>query len=515
MRDQGLDLREYLNVALRRWWLLILGPLLAAAVVLSMEALDSNSPPPPPMYQATITLLAEGNRRVESYDELVMTRAVLARSIEANDLPLSVENLRSMVVPVSDPKSRFFRITVINANDALAERTADAVAKSMIEWVDIQRSSQLTLLEQDLARRGEFLKSLDSPEAAQELTRALTANLNSQLVIIDPAEVTQLAVSSTGPNTLRNLALAIFLGGAISVGSVVAVEYFQNPLRSPQQMGQRFGLNHLGSIPRWRGARAKTAQLAQSGSSDPLLIEAMNLTATNLEFGATSQNARTLLITSPDSGEGRSTLTAHIGVALASGWQEVILIDADLRRPALHQFFNLDNRRGLSTFLSDPGAEIDQVLQPTDFPRLKVVTAGPAPANPVELLKSPKMNRVLQELKDAGALVLVDAPPVAIASDGLILASLVDGVVIVADGQHGRMGAMELALGNLQNVNAAILGFVWNRVSLRPFPRSSRGRRYYQSGASRQSAAVEQPAAAAETGSEEDQSSEYPAVHRG
>jgi capsular exopolysaccharide synthesis family protein len=480
MKDQGLDLREYLNVALKRWWLLILGPLLAGTMILTMSVLNTDTPASPPIYEATTTLLIEGKRGINSYEELAMTRAVLDQAIAVGDLPLTVATLRSMTLAVLDEKTQFFRITVISSDPALAALAADGVADSLIQQVDRQRGSQLASVQQELARQADFLRELNSPEAVQEITRSLTSNVNSRLAIIDRAESSQLAVTPASANTARNLALAIFLGGVISLGLTLAVEYLQNPLRSPGQVARRFNLNHLGSVPRWSGARRKTALLVQREGQDPYLSEAINMTATRLEFVAGSRQARTLLVASPDAGEGRSTLAANLAVALASGWQEVVLIDADLRRPALHQFFNLDNRRGLSTLLSEAGAPIMAELQSTDFPRLRVLTAGPTSPNPLELLKSPQMARVFQELKESGVLALVDVPPLAVASDGLIVASLVEGIVLVADAQRGRVGALESALEYLQSVATPILGFVWNRVPNRPFGPKSRERSYHQ-----------------------------------
>ena len=157
--------------------------------------------------------------------------------------------------------------------------------------------------------------------------------------------------------------------------------------------------------------------------------EAYRSLRTNLEFSSLDHPIHTLLVTSAAPDEGKSTTLANLGVISAQAGKRVILLDCDLRRPRLHEFFGLGNNAGVTTAMLDPAATLP--LQATSVPNLRVMTSGPLPPNPADLLASERMNSLLTQAMADADLVLLDAPPVITVTDAALLAAKVDGVLLV------------------------------------------------------------------------------------
>jgi hypothetical protein len=220
------------------------------------------------------------------------------------------------------------------------------------------------------------------PLVAAEAVEALRSMARSPTVAA-PAEVLQEAGAATGASALRNILLGVVFGGVLSVAVVASLEYWQNPVRSPDKLERRFGLAQLGTIPQRQKGRKLTHPLTITSNSNSAFSEAVRQAATSVEFTALPRGIKMLAVTSPSSDDG-SSLIANLGVALATGWRDVILVDADLRRPSLHRYFDLDNSAGLSSFLSDPNVSIADLVQETSHQRLKVITSCPVLPNPVD-----------------------------------------------------------------------------------------------------------------------------------
>ena len=192
--------------------------------------------------------------------------------------------------------------------------------------------------------------------------------------------------------------------------------------------------------------------------------EAYRTLRTNLEFSSLDQPLRTLVVTSAAPEEGKSTTLANLAVAEALAGKRVILVDADLRRPSQHQWFGLKNAAGLTTALLDEGARREPPLQDTRVQGLRVLTAGPLPPNPSELLASPAMAEVIARLGQMADLVLFDAPPVVAVTDAAVLSAQVDGVLLVVQAGRTKREHIERAQTLLEKVRARVIGAVLNDV---------------------------------------------------
>lgn len=196
------------------------------------------------------------------------------------------------------------------------------------------------------------------------------------------------------------------------------------------------------------------------------ISEAYRTLRTNLQFVSLDKPLRTLLITSPGPEEGKSTLLANLAVAIAQGEKRAIMVDCDLRRPSLHKLFGLDHQRGLTTMMLDDKAMNDPPLQETGVPGLQLLASGPLPPSPPDLLGSQRMDRVLAALKERADIVLLDAPPVIAVSDAAILATKVDGVLLVVSSGQTRRDSVQAAKTRLEKVNARLIGAVLMNVPL-------------------------------------------------
>ncbi|TYP52418.1 capsular exopolysaccharide synthesis family protein [Thermosediminibacter litoriperuensis] len=199
--------------------------------------------------------------------------------------------------------------------------------------------------------------------------------------------------------------------------------------------------------------------------TDPksIVSEAFRVLRTNLHFSGIDRPLRKVMITSSIPGEGKSTIVSNLAVCIANTGSKVLLVDADLRRPQIYKFFLLENYKGLSNLLAED-LPLDTVVNTTKVENLHVITSGPVPPNPAEVLGSAKMKKFLDEVASVYDMVLIDAPPVNSVADASILSALVDGVILVVEESSTEREAAIAAKQQLEKVNARILGVVLNKV---------------------------------------------------
>ncbi len=264
--------------------------------------------------------------------------------------------------------------------------------------------------------------------------------------VIDQARVPQKPLT---PKTWKMLAAAV--AGSLLFGLVlcVVVDYFDSALRSEHDVETCLGCSVLGLVP-----RAK--DLEQSSTA---VHRAYSDLKTGLDFFSQEHVLRSLLITSAVAGEGKTTSVAHLGKRFAHGGRRVLLIDADLGRPDLHRRFALEPETGLSSYFLDQ-LPVDQILFDSGTPGLKLLPAGLIPPNPAELLGSPAMAELIEELKGRFDLVILDSPPCSLGLEVAALASRVDGVLFVVKAHSTPRTVARRALRKLEQFQARLLGVV-------------------------------------------------------
>jgi capsular exopolysaccharide synthesis family protein len=304
------------------------------------------------------------------------------------------------------------------------------------------------------------------------------------VLIVENAEAPKVPVK---PRKAFNLIIGLLTGLLGGIGTAFFLEKFDNKLKNPEEVETRFAISVLGIIP----------VLSQTGKTiekivlnEPASAQAENYKAirTSLLLSSAENPPKRILITSPNSEEGKTTTAINLAIAIAQSGQKVLLIDADMRKPRLHKVFGLDNARGLSTFLA--GAFDANVIQKGPVQNLGFIPCGPIPPNPSELLGSVRMRAMLMELSgepDNGPaklfltastrfdIIIIDSPPVLAVTDTLILSTLVNGTVLVGSAEKTTYEDMKKSLKSLASVNARVIGGVINAVDLK-----KDGYHYYQ-----------------------------------
>lgn len=190
--------------------------------------------------------------------------------------------------------------------------------------------------------------------------------------------------------------------------------------------------------------------------------EAYRTLRTSLLYALVDTPPKVVVVTSPGSREGKSTTCANLGVVLAQANKNTLIMDCDFRNPTMHEFFRLDNIRGVVNVLADE-CDLPEVWQ-EPLPELKIATVGPLPPNPAELLGSRRFAELIGQMREAFDYVLIDSPPTELVSDPVILAAQGDGVLLVLDSQKTRRGSLRKSKHSLEAVGANILGTVVNKT---------------------------------------------------
>lgn len=274
------------------------------------------------------------------------------------------------------------------------------------------------------------------------------------------------------PRKGLNYVLGFLLALALSIGGAVLVEYLDDAIRSPVDIEQRCRTPLLAIIPRFENTGSSLVLLESPRSH---ASEAFRTLRSSLKFASLGKPLKTIMVTSPEPSEGKSTLAANLGGAFAQGGQKTVILDADLRRPRVHEIFGLDKDIGLTNVLVGD-MDLDSVIKETGIENLYAITCGPIPPNPAELLESERMKELLEELKQKADIIIIDSPLVIGLADAVILSSISDGVLIVARYNSTSRSAFNQARKMLETANANILGAVLNEMDMR---RARYGYYYY------------------------------------
>lgn len=270
------------------------------------------------------------------------------------------------------------------------------------------------------------------------------------------------------PNVPILIALAIAMGLVLGAGTCGAQEYFDRSFRDPEEIRRDLDLpllTHVPDLHKKAGSIAAGSRVHYSLCSfhrpKSREAEVFRGLRTSLFFSSEGQQCSVIMSTSPNKGDGKSTMVTNLAVSIAQAGYKILLIDCDMRRPSAHKLLGLSNAIGLSNLLAGEKRPGD-VIQSTETDNLSVITAGPAPQNPAELLTSPAFENFLKSAREKYRFVLLDCPPVLAVADPCIIAPRADGVVMVlrvnADSRPQALRAKEM----LQRVNGRILGIVVN-----------------------------------------------------
>jgi capsular exopolysaccharide synthesis family protein len=268
---------------------------------------------------------------------------------------------------------------------------------------------------------------------------------------VTQVEEARLPREPIGPPRVRNIMIALLLALAVGVGLAFLLDYLDDTLKSVEDVDRHL---HLPTLALIEDVRSPVA-------------EAYRHLRTSLLLSSAGQPPRTILVTSSQPSEGKTTTVVNIAMMLAQTGAEVLVLDCDLRRPRVHSHFGIGNARGVTNYLSGD-AQASEIIQTSERlpPNLKIIPSGPVPPNAAELLGSDEMRRLLYVLSENFTHIVIDSPPAISFTDASILSTMVDGVMLVVHGGRSSRAVVRRAKQQLQDVGAHLFGIVLNNVKL-------------------------------------------------
>jgi len=521
-----MDIGRYLKIGLRWWWLILL------SIMLSATASYFYSQRLPKIYAAKSSLLVgtsvietlNPNERAlgvsrtlaEVYGEVAQRRLVTQAVIDKLGLEMEPDELKEMIQTNVIPSAQLLEIFVLDVHPQRAQLLANAIADELIlqsptgsqnqqereQFIQTQiqelqtkiydTNQKIETLEDSL---GNMTSAVEIAEAQSQLGQLeklkgeyqsnynqFVANLaesaTNKLTVFERAIEPTVPVS---PNIKMNVLIAAVAGLVLAVGAIVALEFFDDTLVwRGEESRQVFGLPVLGAINKIKNGKANkliTGEELWSPEAD-----ALRSLRSSIFLAAPQQKLSTLLITSSVPNEGKSFISTNLAATVATPGSSlasvvalpgtrVILIDADLRKPSLHEIFDMPNLLGLADVLATPSISAEPILKkalrPTEVDNLLLLPAGRAPMDPGYLLNSPRFAEVLETLKDQADLVIIDSAPLLAAAETRFIANTVDGTLLVVNAGRTRQRVARKAIDYFQNnQRSTLMGLIFNRVEL-------------------------------------------------
>lgn len=335
----------------------------------------------------------------------------------------------------------------------------------------------ISLLKQNIETKKGFLDNLRKQFSGNDIAAQGTEN---NISITEPAIPSYVPVS---PRRMMTVFAALFLSTLFGMGLALFLEYLDDTISTTEEIENYLQLPALAAIPAMESIPKRRLLLVGSGEGDedvpisPLLIsadsrsslaEAYRHLRTSILLSTAGHAPKSLLVTSSLPSEGKTTTATNTAISLAQTGARVLIIDADMRRPRLHSIFGVENGNGLSTLLSSEltDGDITAAIRQDEKSKLFLLTSGPIPPNPAELVGSAQMATLLKMLQTRFTHIVVDSPPIASFTDGVLIASMVDGVILVVNAGRSSRQVVRRSRQLLQEVGAKVFGVVLNNVNL-------------------------------------------------
>jgi capsular exopolysaccharide synthesis family protein len=499
--EEGLDIRYYISLLLQWWWLILLAGLLAGAASYFISNRMT------PYYQSSTTVLVNASpaskttdynsvlvseQLTSTYSQIMAKDPVLRQVAYQVGLSNTPEDLKKWITVTPIRDTQLIQLTVETTDPVLSAKIANTIVSvfsAQNQDIQTQRFAQSKVsieaqladtedqistfsIQADRATLAEEKDRLDTKVAqyrtiysnlllSYEQLRLSEAQSISTIVQVEPAVPN---VTPVKPKVVQNTILAVVVGFLLAAGAIIAREAMDDTINTPDDVSRKFKLPVLGVIIHHISEPGSPITLTDPRSPT---AEAYRTLRTNLGYTSVDCHLHTLLVTSAEPGEGKTTTVSNLGVVMAQNGKQVIVADCDLRHPRIHTYFGLENREGLSTLMSQTTDEPGGSRQSTKIDGLSVVTSGSLPPNPSELMGSQKLQSIFKSMLKTVDMVIIDTPPTLAVTDAAALAPSMDGVLLVVRPGKTRTDALRQTIDQLHQVNARILGIVLNDVVIR------------------------------------------------
>ena len=392
------------------------------------------------------------------------------QEMEANRVNQSIADVGALDQQIAATK-RNLQTAVNDYYEQLNQRIASYDNQIEAGRKDLSRFPTLAADDAQLQARERTLQRIyDDLQREYQLARIAE---NGAVAMVRPIDSATLPIAPVSPDRRRDAIMAAVLGVLLGVGAAVLLDRLDDSVRSPDEIATQLNLPVLGMIPaikidaEGRAASMVTMErLVTHANPRSPVAEAYRSLRTNLAFARAREEIKTLVLTSPGPADGKSTTVANLAITFAQQGQRTLLIDADLRRAVLDKTFSVPRSPGLTEVIVGE-TELSAAVNETAVPNLYVLGSGHFPPNPSELLGSSAMRNVLREAKEQFDVILFDSPPLLAVTDAAVLATMVDGTVIVVRMGATARQAVRRAIGQLHAVHGRVLGAVMNDVDLR------------------------------------------------
>jgi succinoglycan biosynthesis transport protein ExoP len=438
-----MDLNRYLRILRHRLWMIVVCPIVAALAAGIVSFLL------PPVYEAQVSVLVRPAQPLASTDPTVaaltadqisrtyaslMTQRPLLQSV-SSELGLSIrpEDLAKEITVTPVPNTTILDVAVRDTNPGLARDLANRLTADLIAEV----------------------KGFQQQETSLPNSRT-----GDNLLVVSPAVLPDRPVA---PIKSLNVAIAFAAGLLLALGLAFLLDYLDQSIKSDEELTERLGLISMGHLPFVPSGKGKRGELVTLGTQSNA-SEAFKALRTSLLFSTIDQELKEVVVTSAGVGEGKSRTAANLAIVLAEAGHKTLLIDADFRRPSQHRIFGRVRNIGLSNLIVQDTTEVEAITEVEGVPNLWLLTSGPTPPNPSELLGSGRMRELVAKLRTHFTYLVVDTPPVNAVTDASILAAVANGTVLVVEQGRTTFPALRHAKAMLDRVGARTLGAVMNKM---------------------------------------------------
>jgi succinoglycan biosynthesis transport protein ExoP len=498
--SESFDLVKYV-VLLWHWaWLIILVVVIAGGAAYFVSKMI------PPVYQAKTTVMvnmASSNNAIDYSTLMLSSQLTQTYSQMITKLPVLNEVAKRLGMTEVDPKSIIAKpvtntqlITILaeSTDPVQAANTANMVVTVFADQVQSMQTTRFSASEQSLQAQmteidnkinianTQLSSTTDQTESVRletmitnlsqtyasllqsyEQVRLAEAQTLSNIVQIEPATI---PIEPVRPSTILNVALAALVSAVLTGGLIIGVDLVNDTVKTPAEITEKLGLPVLGVISHYKSIAG--IPVTESQPLSPV-SEAFRTLRTNVKYAGAGleKPLYSIMVTSALPGEGKTDVLVNLGVVLAQNGLRVLLVDADLRRPAIHRRLGLDNLVGLSQAFVHPELGMDYSFQPTRISGLSAITSGDSPPNPSELLGSQTMGSILEGLKSQYDIVLVDTPPALAVTDAAAMLPYVEGVLLVVRPGSTHLAPLRRLVDQFNQMDNKLMGVVLNDINLR------------------------------------------------